>query len=252
MQPNQQDPFASKYGMPLPGQPQPQGPQQFAGMPVGQPKKGMNVLLIPFILTLLFFLGAAGFGIWAFAGMQDYKNNSDKKSAAAVEIAKQEVSTAKDKEFVEKEKNPLDTYKGPAAFGTLNIQYSKKWSAFVTEAQGNTSTPVDGYFHPNFVPGVQSGTDFALRVKVTGRSYAEEMKQYDSKVKQGKVKVSPYSAPKVPGVLGSRIEGEINTGQQGVLVLFPVRDKTIQISTESTQFKGDFDSIIMANLTFVP
>ena len=79
------------------------------------------------------------------------------------------------------------------------------------------------------------------------------MKQFASKSKTGKVTISPYSAPKLPaGTIGSRVEGEINTGQQGSMVVFPLRDKTIEISSESAQFKNDFDSIILANLTFVP
>jgi hypothetical protein len=245
----QHDPYAPKYGV-TPGQ-VPQQPMQYGGMPVQLPKNGMNKLLIPFILIMVLFIGAVGFGLWAFTGMQDYKNNSDKKAATAVQIAQQETSTAKDKEFLEKEKNPLKLYKGPAAFGTVNIQYPKTWSAFITESDKN-DTAIDGYLHPNFVPGVQSGTDFALRVKVLSRQYADVLKQYESKVKSGKVKISPYNAPKVSGVLGSRIEGEINTGQQDSMVLFPLRDKTLEISTESSQFKGDFDTIILANLTFVP
>lgn len=243
MQPQQ-----PQYGIPQQHQP----PMQYGGMPVQLPKNGPNKLIIPLILSVLLFVAAAVFGIWAFTGMQDYKNNSDKKVATAVEIAKQEASTAKDKEFVEKEKNPLKEYKGPAAFGTLSLQYPKTWSAFITEAENNSGTPIDGYLHPGFVPGLQSGTDYALRVKVVSRQYADELKQFESKVKSHKVTVSPYSAPKVAGILGSRVEGEINTGQQDTLVLFPLRDKTIEISTESAQFKGDFDTLILPNLTFVP
>lgn len=185
-------------------------------------------------------------------GMQDYKTNIQPKIDKAVAIAEENTKTAKDKEFVEKEKNPLKEYKGPAAYGTVSIHYPKTWSAFVTETNSG-STPVDGYFHPGFVPGIQSETDFALRVKVVSQQYADVMKQFESKAKAGKVKVSPYTAPKLgSAVVGSRVDGEINTGQQDSMVLFPLRDKTIEISTESNQFLGDFNSIILANLTFVP
>lgn len=211
------------------------------------------MLLIPFILCVLLLLAAAGFGMWAFSGMQDYKTNSDKKVNSAVTIAQRDTSSAKDKEFLEKEKSPLKTYKGPADFGTVTIQYSKTWSAFVTEnTKDSGGTPIDGYFHPSFVPGLQSGTDYALRVKVVSKQYADELKQFESKIKSGKVKASPFKAPKVDGVIGTRIDGEINIGQQDSMILFPLRDKTIEISTESVQFRGDFESIILANLTFIP
>lgn len=244
---NPQDPFVPKYGQ-VPQAPVP----TYGGMPIQSPKKGMNILLIPFILTLVFLLGALGFGVWAFMGMQDYKNNVEPKIAQAVAIAEQETATAKDAEFVEKEKNPLRTYKGPQAFGSVVVQYPKTWSAFVTE-NDRDEEPVDGYFHPSYVPGLESGTDFALRIKVSNRSYADELKEFESQTKSGAVRVSPYRAPKLPeSVVGSRIEGEINKGQQVVMVMFPLRDKTISISTESAQFVKDFDTIVMANFTFVP
>lgn len=245
----QQDPFAPKYGGPQ----QPMTPQQFGGMPVGKPQKhGMNMLLIPFILSVVFLLGSLGFGMWAFTQMQDYKNNSDKKSAAAVKIAEQKLSSEKEKEFLEREKKPLKEYKGPAQYGSLSIQYPKTWSAFVTEANSGANH-VDGYFHPGHVPGLLSGTDFALRVKVTSKSYADELKTFEGKAKTGKLTISPYRPKKLPeGSVGVRVVGEINAGQQATMVLFPLRDKTIMISTESTQFLNDFDKIIMENINFVP
>jgi hypothetical protein len=53
-------------------------------------------------------------------------------------------------------------------------------------------------------------------------------------------------------VVGSRIDGEINLGQKDSMILLPVRDKTIKISTESQEFMGDFNDIVLANLKFVP
>lgn len=247
-----QDPFTPKYGAPQqPLAPQPQ-PQQYAGMPVGQPKKGLNILLIPFILSVLFLIGAISFALWAFAGMQDYKNNVDQKIVAAEQIKEQEISTAKDKEFVEREKSPLKEYRGPEAFGTVTLKYPKTWSAYVREEPEN-STPIDGYFHPNFVPSEKNKVGYALRVQVINRPYAELLKQFDGKVRQGKVTVSAYTSDKLPkGTLGSRIDGEINTGQQDSMVMFALRDKTLQISTESPQFLNDFNATILQNLNFIP
>ncbi len=227
------------------------GQPPFPPVAASQGKKHSWGLIIAFIITLLFLIGAISFAAWAYLGREDYKNNADKKIADAVSAAQKKTSEEKDKEFVEKEKNPYKEYKAPSAFATVSITYPKTWAAFVTETD-KSSTPVDGYFHPLFVPGIQSGTDFALRIQVVNQPYDQEVKQFEGKVKSGKVKVSAYKAPKVPSVLGSRVEGEINTGQQDVMVLFPVRDKTLKISTESRQFVGDFDNIILANLTFVP
>lgn len=249
----QNDPFAPKYGVsPQQQQQVPQQPMQYAGMPVGQPKKGLNLLLIPLIIAIIFLFSAVGFGIWAFAGMQDYKNNVQPKIDQAVEIAKQQTASEKDKEFVEKEKTPTRTYTAGQTAGNLVITYPKTWSAYVDEADKG-STIINGYFHPGFVPTAGSGTDFALRVEVVSQSYDQVIKQFESKAKNGKVKISAYKAAKMPqGQVGVRVDGEINTGQQDSMVVFPLRDKTIKVSTESQTFLGDFNNIVLANLTFVP
>lgn len=238
MQPN--DMFKTPYNVP---------PQQ--PMAASQLKHHSWGLIVALVFFILLFFGASGVAVWAYLGRQDYKDNSDQKSKQAVEAAIKLEDTKKDAEFTQKEKSPYKEYKAPSNFASVDITYPKTWAAFVTESD-KASIPVDGYFHPSFVPGIQSGTDFALRVQVTNQSYDQELKQFDGKVKSGKVKVSPYKAPKVPGVLGTRVEGEINTGQKDVMILLPVRDKTLKISTESPQFLGDLDNIILANLNFSP
>ena len=110
----------------------------------------------------------------------------------------------------------------------------------------------DWYLHPDFVPGTQSGTSFALRIEVAQKTYDSELKQFDGKVRAGKVTVTPFRADLVQDVLGARVEGEINQGQKNIMVLFPVRDKTLKISTQSETFYKDFNEIILKTLKFVP
>ena len=217
----------------------------------GSSKKGSNLLVILLVIVCLLLIGAIAFGVWAFGERSTYKNESDKIVASEVEKAKQDVSKTKEAEFAEKEKSPNQEYKGPDAFGSVQVLYPKTWSAFVTETD-KSSTPVDGYFHPNYVPGIQSGTAIALRLKVVDSAYATELKKFDSLVKSNKVKVSAIVAEKVPSVTGARIDGEIVTGKQGSLVMFPLRDKTLVLSTEAQQFVEDFNKIILPNLSFSP
>jgi hypothetical protein len=208
----------------------------------------VTILLALLILCLLTFVGLF---FWAYSSRSDYKNNSDKKSAVAVAKAVKAEDAVKDKEFAEKEKNPLKAYDGPATYGTLHIMYPKTWSAFISE-KSNATTPIDGYLHPNFVPGLDSGTNYALRIRIVSKQYAEDLKQFDSLVKKGTVKVSAYQLPKVPSVTGSRVDGEIVKGQKSSMVLLPLRDKTVEISTQSAEFLNDFDNIILPNFSFIP
>lgn len=208
-------------------------------------------LLVALIVCVLLLIGVGVFAITAYNGEQDYKKNVQPKIDAAVAVAKAQTATAKDNEFVQKEKNPLKTYTGPSAYGTATIQYPKTWSAYVNEA-GAASAAVDGYFHPNFVPFASQITAFALRLQVVQTPYDQLLKQYDAGVKNGTVKVSAYVAPKVPGTLGARIDGEIQPKKKGSMVMLSLRDKTLKVWTEADQFLPDFNNIILPNLTFIP
>lgn len=225
-------------------------PNQPAGISLPR-RQRINGLLIPLILMTLLLCVAAAFALWAFGSRQDYKNNVDKKIDEAVTLANQITSTSKDKEYVEKEKNPLKSYLGPATYGGVSLMYPKTWSAYIGESN-DSSMPIEGYLHPNFVPSLQSKTAFALRMQVVNQPYVQVMRQFDSNTKIGTVRVTPYKADKVPSVLGSRADGEITPGQQVSMVIFPIRDKTLKVWTESDTFDKDFDTIILPNLSFTP
>ncbi len=211
----------------------------------------LDVFLIPLIVVTILLVAAGSFAVWAYMSRQDYKYNTDQKVAAAVEVAKKQTSTAKDNEFAEKEKLPLKEYDGPAAFGSVVIKYPKTWGAYVNE-QDRGSTPIDGYFHPVFVPGTTSKTSFALRVQVLGSDYTTALKSYESQIKIGKIKAAPYVPPKVQSVTGMRLEGEVAPRKQGYMVILPMRDKTLKIWTESSEFLNDFNNNILPNFTFEP
>lgn len=71
-------------------------------------KGAINGLVLTESLTTLLLIGALGFGLWAFLGLQDYRNNTDKKIAAAVAVAKQTTASEKDNEFAKKEKESFN------------------------------------------------------------------------------------------------------------------------------------------------
>lgn len=208
----------------------------------------VNFLLIALIFVLLMFFGALGFGYWAYAQRTDYKDNVDEKVNTAVEVAKKETATEKDNEFIQREKQPLKEYAGPASFGSISLKYPKTWSAFVDEE--GSSSPIDGYFHPNFVPNIKGNTTFALRLEVTNSTYAEEIKNFDSSVKNGEAKAKPYKPVNADNIIGTRITGKISSDKTGVMILLPLRDKTIKIWTESDQFVPDFENNILKNFKF--
>ena len=217
-----------------------------------QQRGAVNVLLLPLIIVGVFFLGAAGFGIWAFTSRSDYKNNSDQKAAVAAASARDQQKTVDKAQYEEESKKPYDTYIGPAAYGNITVNYPKTWSAYVIETE-RSSTPLTSYFQPKFVPSVTSlNSNFALRVELSSTTYQSVLDQFKSFLDGGKVTMQPYTLAKVPSVVGTRVEGQITPRKQGTMVVLPLRNMTLKIWTESNDFKGDLDTHVLPNLSFVP
>lgn len=213
----------------------------------------LNLLLIPLILVSVVTVGVAAFAYTSYGQAQDYKNNVDAKISVAVDEAEKKVSEQKDKDFAEKEKYPYSSYTGPEAAGSVRILYPKTWSAYAVEADRNASKPLDAYFQPQHVPNISDqNNSYALRIMVSQQSYDTILKQYASKQKQGKVAVQPYQSPNVPNVIGAKVEGEVQTNKQGTMIVMPFRDKTLQMWTESANYRNDFNNIILKNFTFTP
>jgi len=211
------------------------------------------ITLVLFVLLAVLLIVATAFGVWAFLGRQDYKNNSDKKSAVAVTKAEAALTTKKEAEFVEKEKSPFKSYVSPVAFGAVTIMYPKLWNAYVDEASnGQSSEPVDAYFNPNFVASTNDQNLYALRLQVTNRAYDAELKTYDSYVKVGKLKASAFTPKQVAGSVGVRLDGLLDGNKkQGSMVILPLRDKTVKIWTENPTYITDFNTAL-DSLAFKP
>lgn len=217
--------------------------------------QGSHKTLTIVILTLL-LIGSLIFGGWAYAGRQSYKNDSDKKAAVAVEAAKKEQTAQLQAQFAEQSKSPNKTFTGSPTYGSITFNYPKTWSAYLDS--NNTSEPINGYFHPDVVPGTQSKVAFALRVELVNTDYSQIVQQFTNS-SQKKVTASAYLPPKMNGVAnaqpGTLFTGAINNQDQtqnGALLAIKVRDKTLEISTQSNDYMDDFNNIILASLTFAP
>lgn len=209
-------------------------------------------LAVSLFLTVLLLLGAIGFAGWAYSSRQDYKDNSDKKAAAASEVAVQKESVAKDKQFAEELKKPLKPYSGPAAYGSVQLYYPKSWSGYVDDT-GQATALVDGYFNPGVVPSISSEDSvFALRLQVLNQTYTQSVQALQSQQEAGKMQISAYALPKMPKTVGVRATGEIEDGKVVDMVVLPLRSQTVQIWTEGSQFNNDFNKYILPNFSFSP
>lgn len=214
----------------------------------------INGLIVSLILAILLLLGAAGFAGWAYNSRQDYKNNSDAKVAVAVTAAKSQEDKIKDAQFAEAAKQPLKTYQGPEAYGSLVVNFPKTWSGYVDDT-GTGSSLVDGYFAPGVVPSATNQNSvFALRVQVLNQPYAQVLQTFAGQQQDGKITISAYALPKLPKVVGVKAVGQLNSNNQASvnMIVLPLRSQTLEIWTQGDQYLNDFNNNILPNFSFSP
>ncbi len=210
---------------------------------------GLAIGLVITILLLILAVVAAG---WGISGRQDYKNNVDAKINVAVNNAVKAEDQKKDAQFAEEYKKPLASWSGPEDYGSIQMSYPKTWSGYVdTKGQGNTA--VDLYFAPKVVPTFNDPASiYALRVQVVNQSYADSVGRLDRAIRAGTIKVSAYSLPKLPKVVGVRVQGKINSTTPVDQVILPLRSQSILIWTEGGNYVNDFNNYILPNFSFSP
>jgi len=224
---------------------------QSASDAAGQRSLGKVVIIV--VLGVL-LIASLIFGGWAYKKMGDYKNISDAKIAAASAQAVKAQSQQLQDNF---DKHNVKAYRGSVTFGSVSFNYPKTWSAYVDSS--SSTEPINGYYFPDVVPTVDGNTAFALRVELVDTDYSQVLQQFSSSIGEGTLTSRAYIPPKMKNVPnatpGSYMTGQINQSnddQRGAMVVIKVRDKTLEIYTESSSYLNDFNNIVLASLKFVP
>ncbi len=203
------------------------------------------LLLLSIVLTVL-VLGLGSFSIWAYINYTDQKNNVDQKISAAVADAKRQQASDDEAKFAEREKQPTRTFVGPDDLGRVQVSYPKTWSVYV-DKDGSGNTNYEAYFSPGAVPPTLGKSPYALRITVENKTYETVLQAYQDIVKKGDLKSSPVT---LQGQTGTRLDGKFTKDISGSMVLFKVRDKTLEVYTQSPTFAADYDTTILPSLTF--
>lgn len=208
----------------------------------------MNVLIIPLALVSLIALGLAGFGGWAYLQYIDARDNVQSKIDVAVSEARADQQEKDAKIAAERRKEPYQTFVGPSSLGRVQFDYPKTWSVYIAEG-GN-----DGSFlaalHPEEVHPLDSNRPYALKVEILSESYESVINNFQSEVADGELRSQPVTINGFNGVqLTGKFSDDITNAQ---MVIFKVRDKTLQVSTEAPQYFADFKNIILESLRFNP
>lgn len=208
----------------------------------------MDPLTIPLAFAVIITIISVVFGIWSYMQFSDLDTNFDAKVEQAVDNRQGEIREEVNLEFIEKEKQPYRTYQSPSTLAGVKVSYPKTWSVYADEDE-RSSRELNVYMHPGFIRTLDGDTPHALRIALDDKEYARELSSYQRRIEDGKLKSSVF---KSSGVQGVRLEGEIDSDVTGVIVLLPVRDKTLSVWTESDEFKNDLDRAILPTLNFTP
>ena len=211
----------------------------------------VNPLLIATILLSVLLVAAAGGFVWAYTQMLDWKNNAQEKIDAAVAQAKDEQVKADQAHFEQEEKKPNRTYQGPSDMGSVRFNYPKTWSAYIGKAD---KSGLQVYFNPLLVQTANPGvTPYALRLDVSDQSYADVLEDYQDIVSDGLATASTIVVGKTDnfaGYEGTRVDGQLTDTINGSVVIFKVRDKTLQLFVDSKDYLNDFNNVILQSLQF--
>jgi hypothetical protein len=204
----------------------------------------LNPLTIPLILAVLVLVVSSVMAVVFYTKFVEQKDNNQPIIEEAVMKAEESQKEKLESEFTEREKIPTKNYTSPAELGTVKLSFPKTWSSYVDTTK---TGGMEYYGHPNFVPA--KNVNYALRMSVVDKPFSSEVKSYDSAVKKGELKAT---AVRVSGTTGTRLDGFLERDQEGSMVVFPLRDKTLRVWTESKEFTADFNNIVLKALTFIP
>lgn len=209
------------------------------------PHGGSKLRLLIIGLAVLCLLLGAGF-IWALTGYLDYKSNTDKKIAAGVAEAEKKKAAELEAGFQIERNRLFNTYTTDPVIANVTLEYPRDWS-FYLEQDTKGRPQIDAKFHPRVVMAGSPST-VGLRLRIEPTLYDDVVADYQRAIEQGELTASPLQAS---GVNGLRLDGQIDRDHRGAVVIFPIRDKTLVISTESTDFISVFNEAI-SKLSFTP
>ena len=184
--------------------------------------------------------------IWALVNYNDQKNNVDARIDAAEKQARTEQIKEDQKEFDEKQKDPMKEFIGPSDLGRVTFTYPKTWSVYV-QNDGSSGGNYEAFFHPEIVQSTTGENKFALRVSILSQKYDQILQQYSGQVKSRELASQALTAN---GFTGTRFDGKFTEAIEGSAAVFKIRDKTLVLQTDSPSFRPDFNERILTKLSF--
>jgi hypothetical protein len=194
------------------------------------------------ILTIAFGAAMVVFLILAIIGLVQAASSNKSNEAVKAEGYKEgQAAQAKaDEEKIRSEKEiPFKSYTAPDSAGAFSFKYPKNWSLHVVE--GSSAAPISLTMHPEMIKDTSGDDNYAMEIKLTSSSFDSQLKTYQSLVKSGKLKARDVV---VSGIQANRFEGKIDGRREGVVVILPLRDKTLSFTNTDKAYITQFDQVL--------
>lgn len=205
----------------------------------------VNLLVVALGVMVAFVLVFAGLFISSYMKERAATKNLNIKTAAAYAQGKD--AGAKAQKAADEAsarvaaETPYDTYTAPSAFGDFVIKYPKDWSSWVKEVAGG-STQVEFIATPDIVKVLPDNSiNYAQHITLVNNTYENVKVSYDQRIKAKKVTAASAT---VSGISGTRYTGDYDTRHTGIVVLVPVRDKTMVFTCENTRYQSEFEATL--------
>ncbi len=199
------------------------------------------------VLTIFLGVGMVLFGVLAVIAYRDntyIKTNLSQLNAKAAAEAAAKQKQADDLAHIKANEEPYRTYVAEPLNGGFQLQIPKNWSLYT--ANGVSATvQLDLAANPDVVvvnQGSGAVNTHAFHLQLRKQSLNAVSKTFEKNIKN---KTLGSKAVTVSGIRGTWFEGAIDQQRHnGVVVVLPVRDKTLVISTETRNFLNEFNKIL--------
>jgi hypothetical protein len=204
----------------------------------------VNILLIS---TIVFGIIALGFSITSVLAITDAQHSrstldSQKKTAYSSGQNDQKAQDAKDQ--LAANESPFRSYVASELFGNFEIKFPKNWNAYVVEDLSST-TQVNLTLQPDLVRlngGQGKANNYAFRALLIKTDSTTLNKTFADRIKNKKLTTKNVT---VSGITATQYIGALDDTHNGIMTVVPVRDKSLELITDSTtDYLGEYNQIL--------
>jgi hypothetical protein len=199
------------------------------------------------VLTIFLGLGMVLFGVLAVVAYREntfVTNNLSQLNAKAAAEAADKQKKEDDLAHIKANQEPYRVYTADPVHGGFQLQIPKNWSLYAG-TNNSSLTQLDLAANPDVVKmniGTGAVNTYAFHLQLRKASVASINRAYEPSLKN---KTLTSKGVVVSGIQGTWFEGTIDQQRHnGVIVVIPVRDKAMVISTENRNYLNEFNKIL--------